>query len=71
VILGMVDRLATRPKQNGDDVGGWLRLVRTYMVLGDGDKARAAMTDAHAAVGRDVGRLKQLNDGLKGLGLDG
>lgn len=71
MIRGMVDRLATRLQQNGDDVEGWLRLVRAYMVLGDADKARAALADARAAVGRDADRLKQLNDGLKGLGLDG
>ena len=31
----MVDRLATRLKQDGNDVEGWLRLVRAYKVLGD------------------------------------
>ncbi len=39
MIRGMVDRLATRLKQDGDDVEGWLRLVRAYMVMGDRDKA--------------------------------
>ena len=42
MIRGMVDRLATRLKQNGDDVEGWLRLVRAYMVMGDRDKAMSA-----------------------------
>ncbi len=46
MIRGMVDRLATRLKQNGDDVEGWLRLVRAYMVLGERDKAKSALTDA-------------------------
>ena len=46
MIHGMVDRLATRLKQNGDDVEGWLRLVRAYMVMGDRDKAKSALTDA-------------------------
>ena len=41
MIRGMVDRLATRLKQNGDDVEGWLRLVRAYMVMGERDKAVA------------------------------
>ncbi|WP_315833849.1 c-type cytochrome biogenesis protein CcmI [Bradyrhizobium prioriisuperbiae] len=71
MIRGMVDRLATRLQQNGNDVEGWLRLVRAYMVLGEADKARAALVDARAAVASDADRLKQLNDGLKGLGLDG
>jgi cytochrome c-type biogenesis protein CcmH len=71
MIRGMVTRLATRLKQNGDDVEGWLRLVRAYMVLGDRDKAREALVDARQAVGSDAGRLRELNEGLKNLGLDG
>jgi cytochrome c-type biogenesis protein CcmH len=71
MIRGMVDRLATRLKQNGDDVEGWLRLVRAYMVLGDADKAKGALTDARQAVANDPERLRQLNEGLKNLGLDG
>ena len=43
MIRGMVDRLATRLKQNGDDVEGWLRLVRAYMVMGERDKAASAL----------------------------
>jgi cytochrome c-type biogenesis protein CcmH len=71
MIRGMVDRLATRLKQNGDDVEGWLRLVRAYMVMGDPDKAKGALMDARQAVANDPERLRQLNEGLKNLGLDG
>jgi cytochrome c-type biogenesis protein CcmH len=71
MIRGMVDRLATRLKQNGDDVEGWLRLVRAYMVMGERDKAVSAQTQARQAVAADAERLRQLNDGLKKLGLDG
>src|SRR5579863_3958983 len=71
MIRTMVDRLATRLKQNGEDVEGWLRLVRAYMVLGDPDKARGASSDARRAVASDPQRLRQLNEGLKNLGLDG
>ena len=71
MIRGMVDRLATRLKQNGDDVEGWLRLVRAYMVMGDRDKAVSALTDARQAVANDAERLRQLNEGLKNMGLDG
>jgi cytochrome c-type biogenesis protein CcmH len=71
MIRGMVDRLASRLKQNGDDVEGWLRLVRAYMVMGDRDKARSASADARQAVAGDAERLRALNEGLKGLGLDG
>ena len=71
MIRSMVERLASRLKQNGDDVEGWLRLVRAYMVMGDRDKALNALTDARQAVANDAGRLRQLNEGLKNLGLDG
>lgn len=71
MIRGMVERLATRLKQNGDDVDGWLRLVRAYVVMGDREKAKSALADARQAVGKDAERLRQLNEGLKNLGLDG
>ncbi|UPK40544.1 c-type cytochrome biogenesis protein CcmI [Bradyrhizobium sp. 186] len=71
MVRGMVERLATRLKQNGDDVEGWLRLVRAYLVMGDRDKAMGASTDARQAVANDAERLRQLNEGLKTLGLDG
>lgn len=71
MIRGMVDRLATRLKQNGDDVEGWLRLLRAYMVMGEREKAASALTDARQAVAADAERLRQLNEGAKNLGLDG
>jgi cytochrome c-type biogenesis protein CcmH len=71
MIRGMVDRLATRLKQNGDDVEGWLRLLRAYMVMGDRDKAASALVDARQAVANDSERLRQLNEGAKNLGLGG
>jgi cytochrome c-type biogenesis protein CcmH len=45
--------------------------VRAYMMLGDRDKAKGAQTDAREAVANDAERLRQLNEGLKNLGLDG
>jgi cytochrome c-type biogenesis protein CcmH len=71
MIRGMVERLATRLKQDGGDIEGWLRLVRAYMVMGDRDRAKSALIDARQAVANDAERLRQLNEGLKGLGLDG
>jgi cytochrome c-type biogenesis protein CcmH len=71
MIRGMVDRLATRLKQNGDDVDGWLRLVRAYLVMGDQEKAKSALNDAREAVANDAERLRHLNEGLKTLGIDG
>ncbi|MBR1274714.1 c-type cytochrome biogenesis protein CcmI [Bradyrhizobium sp. AUGA SZCCT0283] len=71
MIRGMVDRLATRLKQNGDDVEGWLRLMRAYMVMGERDKAASALVEARQAVANDAERLRQLNEGVKNLGLGG
>jgi cytochrome c-type biogenesis protein CcmH len=71
MIRAMVDRLATRLKQNGNDVEGWLRLVRAYMVMGERDKAVSALAEARQAVAGDAEHLRQLNEGLKKLGLDG
>ena len=71
MIRGMVDGLATRLKADGSDVEGWLRLMRAYMVLGERDLAKRAESDARAALGGNADRLKQLDDGVKSLGLNG
>ena len=71
MIRGMVDRLAARLKQNGDDVEGWLRLARAYMVLKEPDNARTARDDARRALAANEAGLRKLNEGLKALGIDG
>jgi cytochrome c-type biogenesis protein CcmH len=71
MVGGMVERLAARLKQNGDDVEGWLRLVRAYMVLGQPDKAKQAVADARQAAASNPDRLRALNDALKDLGVEG
>ena len=42
MIKGMVERLAARLKRQPDDAAGWAQLGRSYMVLNEPDKARAA-----------------------------
>jgi cytochrome c-type biogenesis protein CcmH len=71
MIRSMVERLATKLKQDGSDAEGWLRLIRAYMVLGERDKARAAATDARGALAGEPDKLRRLDDGVKGMGLDG
>lgn len=71
MVRGMVDRLAARLKQDGNDVQGWLRLVRAYMVLGEADTARQAVNDARRVFEKDDDRLRELNDGAKQLGIGG
>ena len=46
MINAMVARLAARLEQQPDDVEGWARLGRSYMVLGRPEKARDAFTHA-------------------------
>jgi cytochrome c-type biogenesis protein CcmH len=70
MIQSMVERLAARLKQDGSDVEGWLRLVRSYKVLGEPDKVRAAITDAQQALATDRDKLEKLNAGLKSLDSD-
>ncbi|AXV14779.1 c-type cytochrome biogenesis protein CcmI [Neorhizobium sp. SOG26] len=43
MIRGMVDGLAARLKEDPDNLEGWLRLVRSYSVLGERDKAQEAL----------------------------
>ncbi|WP_440409812.1 c-type cytochrome biogenesis protein CcmI [Neorhizobium petrolearium] len=43
MIRGMVDSLAARLKEDPNNLEGWLRLVRSYSVLGDKEKAQEAL----------------------------
>src|SRR6185503_18185094 len=45
-IRGMVAKLADEMKQHPDDLEGWLRLGRSYAVLGQADDAAAAFAQA-------------------------
>lgn len=69
MIRGMVQRLADRLHADGDDVEGWLRLVRAYVVLGDRDKAKNAVADAKRALSEHPDDVKRIDDLVKDLGL--
>ncbi|HEY5338312.1 MAG TPA: tetratricopeptide repeat protein [Rhizomicrobium sp.] len=49
-IQAMVDGLAARLKQNPDDAEGWQRLIHAYAVLGEKDKALAALAVARKSL---------------------
>ncbi|MEZ5786727.1 MAG: c-type cytochrome biogenesis protein CcmI [Xanthobacteraceae bacterium] len=68
---GMVERLAARLSTDGSDVEGWLRLVRSYLVLGERDKAQAAAKNARRALAGDPEKLRRLDSGVKELGVEG
>jgi cytochrome c-type biogenesis protein CcmH len=70
MIRGMVARLADRLKQNGDDIEGWQRLLRAYMVLNERDKAHTAAGDARKALASDPDKLRRIEDLIKNLGLE-
>ncbi len=71
MIRGMVDRLVERLKTDGSDLDGWLRLVRSYKVLGETDKARAAAADARRALAGEPDKVRRLDEAMKAFGLEG
>jgi cytochrome c-type biogenesis protein CcmH len=71
MIRGMVERLAGNLRKDGSDVEGWLRLLRAYMVLGERDKAKAAVGEARGALAREPDKLRQLDEGVRNLGVEG
>jgi cytochrome c-type biogenesis protein CcmH len=66
MIRGMVERLAERLARDGSDVDGWLRLVRSYQVLGEREKALAAVADARRALAGAPDKLRRLDEVAKG-----
>jgi len=67
MIGSMVERLAGRLKENGKDLGGWQRLIRARVVLGQKDAAVAALKTAQDNFKGDqeaLARLAQLSSEL-------
>ena len=71
MIQAMVARLAERLGKNGDDVEGWLKLMRAYSVLAATDKAKQAYNDARKAMSHDKGALARLEALAKQLNIGG
>jgi cytochrome c-type biogenesis protein CcmH len=59
-IRSMVAGLALRLKQQGGSAEEWGRLVRSYTVLGEVEKARAALAEARAALPDEAARASLL-----------
>lgn len=64
MIRGMVDGLASRLKDNPNDVDGWLRLARAYGVLGEPDKSREALGEAAKQAPQRIDVLTQYSQAL-------
>ena len=60
MIRGMVGRLANRLAEEPDDHAGWLRLGKSYGVLGESQKAAEAYGRAAALAPNDVATLMAL-----------
>ena len=71
MIHRMVDGLADRLKANGNDIDGWLRLVRAYRVLDEQGKAKVALGDARRNFAADPEATKRLDELAHELGLEG
>ncbi len=68
-IDGMVAGLAERLKRDGKDLGGWLKLVRAYKVLGRDKDAMSALGEARRTFEGDRESLAALDELAKSLGL--
>lgn len=71
MVRGMVDSLAAKLKADPKNADGWLRLMRSYMVLGDRKAAGKALADARAALAGDAAGLARIGDGARQLGVPG
>jgi cytochrome c-type biogenesis protein CcmH len=70
-IRGMVERLATRLAQQGGDADAWGRLIRSYSVMREADKAREALATARKALAGDQSAGPKLEALAQQLGLEG
>ncbi|HEY2009322.1 MAG TPA: c-type cytochrome biogenesis protein CcmI [Rhizomicrobium sp.] len=71
MIHSMVDKLAGELKANPQDTGGWVRLMRARMVLGESDKAAEAYQDARKAFAGTPAAQAALQEAAKSLGVPG
>jgi cytochrome c-type biogenesis protein CcmH len=74
MIRGMVDGLAARLEAEPNDIEGWKRLIRSYMVLGERDEAEAAVSRGLQVLPEGGEERKQLialaqEVGLKATGM--
>ena len=60
-VEGMVASLAAKLEAEPDDPEGWVRLVRSYAVLGDTAKRDATLTEAKARYAGKADVLKALD----------
>ncbi len=69
MIRGMVEGLAAKLEQNPNQLEGWLRLIRSYVVLKDIDKAKITLEKAKAHFASDATASLQIQQLALSLGL--
>lgn len=69
MIETMVTGLDERLRQNPQDLEGWFRLVRSYVVLGRVDEARDAVRRATTALGKETEEARRLAEFSGTLGI--
>jgi len=68
-IRGMVGGLAEKLSKNGHDLQGWLQLIRSYVVLGERQKAKAAVASARAQLAGEAQASARIDELVRQLGL--
>lgn len=69
MVQGMVERLAARLRQNPRDAEGWIRLMRSRMVLNDPQAASEALRSGLAAFNGDAATQQRLRTAARDLGV--
>lgn len=69
-IMKMVEGLEARLRADGRDLDGWQRLLRSWTVLGNKDRAKAALGEARKALAGDAAALGRLDAFARSLGLE-
>ncbi len=71
MIDGMVEGLAAKLRSNPSDAEGWVRLLRSRMVLNQADQAGKELELARKALVGDAAKLRMLEAGAKEHGVPG
>ena len=69
MIKGMVAQLETRLADEGGPLEDWLKLINAVAVLGEPDRARAAIAAANAAFAADAAALAAISDAATAAGI--
>jgi cytochrome c-type biogenesis protein CcmH len=70
MIKGMVERLAGKLAENPNDFDGWVRLMRSYQVLGEPDKAKEALGKALTTFSADAATTDKIKAAATELGIN-